>query len=496
MAPSQWSYLVDAGLYARLSKKRKTPDNPKGLSENVEIQIAEDQAYAEDKLWSVVLVTSDDDISASKYSTKPRPGYNELVAAVMAGQIEVIICTEMTRLYRRMEELLDLIKLAETTRLRAIWTTDDEGYDLSTPEGIHRAIAAVNNAMLESAKLSRRQKRKKAAQARAGRPSGGGRPTGFEQDGITLRPDEVAYLVEAKDRYLAGETMRDIVRDYFHRGILSPYGKPWQIENFQRVLFNKRYIGVRVHNGTEYPALWPAIFTSNEYDRMVARRDGRRALYPGKGRGISRRYLLTGLLYCGLCGTAMVGSRRRLENGEWQRRYRCRTYDNYGQRNGCGKIFRGADPLEAWITEAVFIRFDSPEVARLLSDTGEDDTEDLVRDYQDAKGRLEQMVADYASGFLTRAEFAVAKGVAEANFEAARQALSAAQTHKLPQFAGSVTALREAWATAGLDWRKSVIELLVEKIILLPGHPGAHRWQEWRFQPDFVRIVWRDARPA
>jgi len=94
--------------------------------------------------------------------------------------------------------------MAERTRLRGIWTTDDVSYDLSTPEGIHAAIAAVNNAMLESAKLSKRQRRKKAAQARAGKPSGGSRAAGFEPDGLTLRPSEVAYLVEAKDRYLAG----------------------------------------------------------------------------------------------------------------------------------------------------------------------------------------------------------------------------------------------------------------------------------------------------
>jgi site-specific DNA recombinase len=490
MAPSQRSYLVDAAIYARLSRNRR------GLSDNCEIQIAESQSYAEEKTWTVVLVANDNDISASKFSTKPRPGYDQLVAAIEAGQVEIIICTEMTRLYRRLEELLELIKMAERTRLRGIWTTDDIGYDLSTPEGIHAAIAAVNNAMLESAKLSKRQRRKKAAQARQGKPSGGSRPAGFEADGLTLRPGEVAYLVEAKDRYLAGETMRDIVRDFFHRGIVSPAGKPWQIENFQRTLFRKRYVGIRVHNGVEYPALWPAIFTRDDWDRMNTIRLARVAVNPGKPKGRGRQYLLTGLLYCGLCGQAMIGSRRRLGDGSWQRRYRCRSYDNYGQRFGCGKIFRGADPLEAWITEAVFIRFDSPEVVKLLTDAGEDNTEDLVKDYQDAKARLEQMVADYASGFLTREEFAVAKGVAEANFETARQALSTAQIHKLPRFEGSVEVLREAWATSGLDWRKSVIELLVERIILLPGHPGAHRWQEWRFQPDFVKIVWRDAKPA
>ena len=139
---------MDAAIYARLSKNRKR------LSDKVEIQIAESQGYAGDKLWRVVLVTSDDDISASKFSTKPRPGYNELVAAIEAGQVEVIIVTEMPRLYRKLEEPLELIKMAERTRLRGIWTTDDMGYDLSTPEGVHQAIGAVNNAMLESARDS------------------------------------------------------------------------------------------------------------------------------------------------------------------------------------------------------------------------------------------------------------------------------------------------------------------------------------------------------
>jgi site-specific DNA recombinase len=113
-------------------------------------------------------VFSDDDISASKFSTKPRPDYNRLVAAIESEQVEVILCTEMPRLYRRLEELLELIKMAERTRLRGIWTTDDIGYDLFTPDGIHAAIGAVNNAMLETARLSKRLKRKKAAQARQG----------------------------------------------------------------------------------------------------------------------------------------------------------------------------------------------------------------------------------------------------------------------------------------------------------------------------------------
>jgi site-specific DNA recombinase len=486
MGPSQRSDLVDAAIYARLSKNRR------GLSDNCEIQELEGRAYADEKGWRIVFVGRDDDISASKFSNKPRPDYERLVSAIEAGQVEVIICTEMPRLYRRLEELLELIRMAPRTRLRAIWTTDDMGYDLSTPEGIHAAVAAVNNAMLESAKLSKRIKRKKAARARQGMASGGPRPYGYTADGLGLVPEEVAVLIEAKDRYLAGETVRDIVRDYYRRGLRGTAGQPWRVENFQRLLFHKRYIGIRVHNGAEYPAVWPAIFTREEWERMDAKRRSRATKWPGRGRKVGRQYLLTGLVFCGQCGAYMVGARRQLPDGEWQRRYRCKKYDNYNQVVGCGKLFRGADPLETWIAEAVLYRFETPEINRLLAEPEEaDKTDELVHAYQEAKDNLDQMVADYASRLLTREQFALAKQVAEGQVEAAREALSQYQRRRVSIQLPEPGLMRETWDTATLEWRHQVISLLVEKIQVLPGHPGGHTWRGWRFDPKFVRVVWR-----
>jgi site-specific DNA recombinase len=484
--PFHTELSLDAGIYARLSKNRR------GLSDNVEIQITEGQGYADEKSWPVVGVYSDDDISASKFSTKPRPDYERLITDIEAGLVEVVICTEIPRLYRRIEELLELIRMASRTRLRGIWTTDDIGYDLSTPEGIHAAIAAVNNAALESAKLSERIKRKKAARARQGMASGGPRSYGYTADGLELVPEEVAVLVEAKDRYLAGETIRDIVKDYYKRGLRGTAGQPWRVENFQRLLFHKRYTGVRVHNGAEYPAVWPTIFTREEWERMDARRRTRAAKWPGRGRMVGRQYLLTGLVYCGQCGAYMVGSRRKLPNGEWQRRYRCRKYDNYNQIVGCGKLFRGADPLEALITEAVLYRFETPQIAVAFAEPEEaDKTDELVIAYQEAKDNLDQMIADYASRLLSREQFVLAKGVAESQVDAAREALAAYQRRNANIALPAPDRMREVWKTAGLDWQHEVIKLLVEKITVLPGHPGGHVWRGWRFDPQYVHVAWR-----
>jgi hypothetical protein len=59
---------------------------------------------------------------------------------------------------------------------------------------------------------------------------------------------------------------------------------------------------------------------------------------------------------------------------------------------------------------------------------------------------------------------------------------------------GSIPAgktLREAWETASLEWRRQLIDLLIERIVLLPGRPGAKRYKQWGFDPDAMQIHWR-----
>ncbi|WP_274562473.1 recombinase family protein [Streptomyces spiramyceticus] len=477
---------ADTAIYARLSRDRS------GLSENVKIQITEARDHADEQGWPVVGVYKDNDISASKYSTKPRPDYDRLLAAIRRGQINIILITEMPRLYRRLEELLDLIKLAETTRLRRIQTTDGISYDLSTAEGIHAAINAVNNAMLEAGRISKRVKRKQKARALAGKTHGGGRPYGYEKDGVTVRESEAAVIRECAQRFIAGESIRDIVVDLNARGARTATGCEWRIENLQRTIMKKRYIGVREYGGQEYPAVWPAILTREQWDRMEARRLSRKHRWP-KGQTGVRKYLLTGFIYCGQCGGVMVGSGRTRESGQpAQMRYRCRRTDNHGRVIGCGKSFRVAEPVELLIKEAVCHVFDDPKVAVTLAPkVDEDKVRLLVQEYERRKAKLDQLVTDYATDVLSRDQFIQAKGIAEASVQEAQEALAHYQDESAAARVPADQTIREAWDTSGLEWRRSVVQLVVDKVIIKPGHPGSKRWRGYRFNPKFIEIEWR-----
>jgi DNA invertase Pin-like site-specific DNA recombinase len=474
---------VDVDIYARLSRDRS------GLSENTTIQREECKQYVCEQGWNLIGIHEDNDISASKYSTKARPGYEKLVEDIRNNRVDVVLVTEMPRLYRRMEELLDLIRLAESTSLQRIETTDGVGYHLGTGEGIHAAVAAINNAMLESRKISDRVKRKQRARAQQGLHNGGSRRYGYEWDGMTICEPEAAVIRECIERSINGEMAWRIARDLNERGVPTTYGKKWVTANLQRMLLSPRIIGVRRHLGVDYPAQWPAITTPEVQERIrIVWRS--RQQTPGRPRG-ARTYLLTGFAYCGRCDQPMRGNGRTLASGAYQRRYRCSPIDIHGESLGCGHMFRAAEPLEQFVSEAVLYRFDSPEIALALAGPGQEgEIAKIVTEIEFCRQKLNDYVDDYASGLLDRTQLARAKARTESELDEHQDRLSSLQrlqnASRLPN-----EPLRDAWNEMELESKREVIQLVVERVIVHPGLPGVKTWESFRLNPEQIEIVWR-----
>src|SRR6266508_1513285 len=172
---------MDTFTYQRLSQDRY------GTSPNCAIQDQENQQYAKAHGDIVVGSFSDNDISISSYSNKPRPEYDQMLESIRVHPKPCKIqITEMPRLYRRIDELLHLLKLAETTQLQRIETTDGQYYDLSSGAGIHAAVIAVSTAALESRRISDRVKRIRKDMAEKGRPHGGSRAYGYDKTGLVV----------------------------------------------------------------------------------------------------------------------------------------------------------------------------------------------------------------------------------------------------------------------------------------------------------------------
>lgn len=507
-----------AGIYLRIS------DDREGRELGVTRQRGHDIELAERLGAKVYDVYNDNDRGASTRSTKPRPDYKRLLQDARAGTINCIIAYTTGRLTRRPREHEDQIELAEQYGI-VFHYVRSPSFDLNTSAGrrIARILAASDAGEAED--ISERVTDAKRKQASKGLYLGGYRAYGYEgakyndkgelinrgRINVELVPREVAVIKEGVNRIAAGETAYVVMKDLNRRGIPSPAGKQWMASNFKRQLTKKRYVifeadghpadcpclgnaegnGTLVHQGTEHRAVWPGIITRSEYELMMARfKQIEQPWDHGLIRG--RRYLLTGFTYCGACGGICYGN-ARTDTKTSQRRYRCKPEDNRGNKVGCGKLYRAADPLELYVTEEVLKRFDTPEVAQaLVADDAEFDITPLATKLASLRQRKTEIATDYSLGELTKEEYKI---MAPANAEAIRKAeaqLAELQSKYLATTLPAASMLREVWEKSSIEWRRNVVQLLVERVDILPhGQTGSATWRGWRFNPDSVRITWR-----
>jgi DNA invertase Pin-like site-specific DNA recombinase len=215
--------LDRAADYARLSED--DAKDPELRGENVSIQLDESGAFiSQHGDWQHVGSFKDNDISASAYGHEAREDFERLMALVRASGVDIIVCVEVTRLFRKpleAETLIDLVWTKQTS-FHTVVTTRGGYYDLRTSVGRKALRDAVNTAAGESDNISDRVRAKKGAMARKGLPNGGRRPYGFEPDQITQRPVEIAVMREMADRIIAGESARRIIADVICAASLRP----------------------------------------------------------------------------------------------------------------------------------------------------------------------------------------------------------------------------------------------------------------------------------
>lgn len=122
------------------------------------------------------------------------------------GSRDAVLIYHVDRLTRRpieLEQFLDVLTAAKVRHVRF-----GAGGDLGVGNGdglmVLRMLLAV--AANESSTKSRRVKRKMLQNAEAGLPHGGyHRPFGYDDDKVTVRPDEAQVIRALAERFLAGE---------------------------------------------------------------------------------------------------------------------------------------------------------------------------------------------------------------------------------------------------------------------------------------------------
>lgn len=158
-------------------------------------------------------------------------------------------------------------------------------------------------------------------------------PVCFERgsDGrYAIYEPEAIIFREACNRVLNGETVATIARDLQQRGLRTRKGKLWTREILYHALGNERYAGVYIYGDIRIDGGVPAVVSRETFDAiqhvLATKPNPRRPQNePTRRRTENGMYLLTGKLYCGSCGSPMVGVSGRGKCGVVYYYYACKN---------------------------------------------------------------------------------------------------------------------------------------------------------------------------
>jgi site-specific DNA recombinase len=208
---------------------------------------------------------------------------------------------------------------------------------------------------MQSTDTARRVRDKHEAIAMAGIPVGGSCPFGWNEDKRTLHPVEAALLWQARKDILLGIGLHTICREWKAAGVKTPKGNDFSRQVLRNVLLNPRLAGYRIYcdqicldyEGKPVMGQYDAIFEIAEWEdlRDYLTRDSRTAQAVHNG---GLKYLLSGIVRCGLCGAKCCG---RWDNRHGVHHYACPSPTDAS--GGCGKASINGRQLDAMITQLV-----------------------------------------------------------------------------------------------------------------------------------------------
>lgn len=461
--------MKKAAIYCRISR------DPEGTRDGVDRQEEDARALAERSGYDVAAVYIDNDTSASTLSRKPRPRYAEMMEAADRGEFSAIVAYSNSRLTRRPRELEDLLDLHARRGIK-ILTVVSGSDDLLTADGRMTARIKADVDAAEAERAGERIARAHLQRAREGRVNHGARPFGWMPDKIGLDPAESALIRKAVTDIIDGVALREVARSWNAAGVPTARGNHWDHRAVRQLLKGPRLAGWKVHQGEivrdsagrPVKGVWKPIISPTDWERLQVALTGRHGRSTGR-RG-ARRYLLSGVARCGVCGARMYATPTKQGHA-----YQCRGGGGVPEHT----MSIAGVAADETVSEVMVARL------RQLGDL-----EHAPVDVFDGSERLSvipdkigELMEAYNRGQLSAA---IVFPQIEA-LESEQAALGAARRQHIAATSRPSRIDVATFDEATVDRRRAIIEELVEAIVVAPSRKGA------RWDPDRITYAWRQA---
>ena len=483
-------------IYTRISLD---PNNDSASPERQETLCRQ---LAEAREMTVVKVYTDRGASAWQRKAK-RPGWEALRASVERSEVDVLMAYSLTRLGRRVRELLDLSDFLKANNCALI--VYDMNLDTTSPGGqlVYTMIAAM--AQMESEQISARVKSATYLNARKGKMHTGGRRSfGYDRDSQIIEI-EAAVVRSIVDDLIAGKSLRQVAIGLNTNGVRSTAGKEWTSATVRQMVLSPLIAGLRTHTPTTdkkttaktmtYKGDWEPIIPEAEWLQMRAELDSR----PNKrGGGVSTpRHLLSGIAVCGLCGTKLVAHFSTPEGRSRMDRYTCAKRPGSG---ACGKLAASKSSVDKFVINEFF---DFMAGARLKPTADAASVERSLADIQAEIAVTEASIArlardHYVTGRLPEDVFASTHDELSATLEALQRAESAATDELSLRTAvlvpGNRGDIEKWWSEASLPEQREALKRAIRRVVIAPAKVrGGNVFDTSRVKVEWSYLIYAEA---
>lgn len=393
---------MHVAIYARVSSERQDVD----LSISAQLKALREYASRNDH--TVVKEYIDE---AESGRSIDRPGFKQMIATARqkTPPFEAILVWKLSRFARNREDSIIYKSLLRKQGIQVI--SINEPLE-DTPSG--RLLEGIIEVIDEfySANLSQDVVRGMRENASRGFYTGGYTPYGYRRvkvrDGDTerskLEPDPTtAPVVERIFREcVSGQGLKEIAKGLNRDGLTTRTGKKWGTTSVHNVLRNEAYAGVlvwdrrkkrRIGASDGLPPVrvenaWPAIVHRDTFGQAQAKLADRapRITHP---RVVHSEYILSGMIRCKECGTAMIG--HAVKSGKFFY-YMCGNARRKG-RDLCKTPLLPKDKIERFVIDRIkqyiLTEENLEELVRLTN-------EELAQTCDEERERLELIQAQIA----------------------------------------------------------------------------------------------------
>jgi len=373
--------------------------------------------------WELYEIYADEGITGT--STKKRKEFNRMINDAYEGKFQMIVTKEVSRFSRNILDTISYTRELRAMGIGVIFATDRINTLEAESEMLLSYIAAQSQE--ESRRTSARVVWGQTRQMEKGVVFGQSLLGYDVKDGrITVNPEGAEIVRLIFHKYAVEQASTSEIARYLTQERYRTYrgSTKWKSNTVIKLLNNEKYVGDLVQKKTYTPDFLthekksnkgavPLITIQNHHEPIVSRkvwdlaqeRLRKNNKHIEGGIGYSNRYVFSGKIKCGECGSSFVGRLKYLKDGTKIRRWSCSRATNEGTA-GCnvGKLVRDDDAMQMLKTAIGHLPVDFDAVIRnvtelaleavLMGQTASWDDSDRLRQELDRTRKKKEAVMD------------------------------------------------------------------------------------------------------